>query len=105
MPHAQLITYKVSATFAHYDEQMVQPDSAVFAEMDGLISKTWLADWENNLFGGFYTWSSKQAMTEFMASEMVATVLARRFLSDVHSSDWPINEVPSKANRGISTPD
>ncbi len=100
--HAQLITYTLTAiTTAEYKTKMVDPDSSYFAGLETLVSKAWLADAESNRYGGFYIWTSKQAMEEFLASSFVSEVLARPFVTDVALADWPINETPSRTNRSV----
>ncbi|WP_338895242.1 YdhR family protein [Streptomyces sp. TG1A-60] len=102
--HAQLITYKLrDISVEQYTEQMVTPDSAYFAKIDTLVSKVWLADEATNSYGGFYLWVDQAAMTAFMSSDAVKTVMARPYLSDIASTDWPVNEPPSVLTRGVVT--
>ncbi|MGL5825052.1 MAG: YdhR family protein [Nocardioides sp.] len=100
--HAQLITYQLADISAEqYTEQMVEPDSAYFATLGGLVSKVWLADETTNSYGGFYVWVDRAAMASFMASDAVKAVLARPCVADVSSTDWPVNVEPSRSNRGV----
>jgi hypothetical protein len=100
--HAQIITYQLSdISQAEYQEQMVAPDAPVLAEVNGLISKVWLADEEKNTFGGFYLWESKDAMEAFMRSDLVAAVVSRPFVKNVSSVDYTVNEPPSRITRGL----
>src|ERR671925_1942928 len=100
--HAQVITYQLGdISQAEYQEQMVTPDAPILAEVDGLISKVWLADEEKNTFGGFYLWESKEAMEDFMQSDFVAGVVSRPFVKNVSSVDYAVNESASKITRGL----
>lgn len=100
--HAQLITYRLKdISVEQYIEQMVNPDSAYFAALDTLISKVWLADESTNRYGGFYVWTDQAAMAAFMGSDVVKAVMARPYLTDIASTDWPINEPPSRLTRGL----
>src|SRR5262245_6765674 len=90
---AQIITYQLSdISQTEYQNQMVEPDAPILADVSGLISKVWLADEENNTFGGFYLWESKEAMEVFMQSDLVAAVVSRPFVKNVSSVDYTVNE-------------
>ena len=46
-----------------------------FKELSGLISKVWLSDEANNLYGGVYTWENRQSMEDYLNSEFYDQVL------------------------------
>ena len=46
-----------------------------FKELDGLISKVWLSDKENNVYGGVYTWENRQSMEDYLSSQFYDEVL------------------------------
>ena len=99
---AQIITYQLNdISKTEYQNQMVEPDAPILADVSGLISKVWLADEENNTFGGFYLWESKEAMEVFMQSDLVAAVVSRPFVKNVSSVDYTVNEAASKITRGL----
>jgi hypothetical protein len=100
--HAQLITYQLGdISQVEYLKQMVTPDAPVLANVNGLISKVWLAAEERNTFGGFYLWESKAAMEAFMHSDLVAAVVSRPFVKNVTSVDYTVNEAASRITRGL----
>jgi hypothetical protein len=100
--HAQIITYQLNdISQAEYLNQMVEPDAPILADVSGLISKVWLADEEKNTFGGFYLWESKEAMEDFMQSDLVAAVVSRPFVKNVSSVDYTVNEAASRVTRGL----
>ena len=100
--HAQLITYQLEdISQADYLKQMVEPDAPVLAKVPGLISKVWLADEEKNAFGGFYLWENKNAMQDFMHSDLVRAVVSRPFVKNVSSVDFEVNRSASLITRGL----
>jgi hypothetical protein len=100
--HAQIITYQLGDISKNdYRTQMVEPDAPILADVNGLISKVWLADEERNTFGGFYLWESKEAMDAFMQSDLVAAVVSRPFVKNVSSVDYNVNEPASRITRGL----
>jgi hypothetical protein len=99
---AQLITYQLSdISQAEYLKQMVEPDAPVLANVPGLISKIWLADEAKNTFGGFYLWENKNAMQEFMQSDLVKAVVSRPYVRNVSSVDFEVNQEASLITRGL----
>ena len=100
---AQLITYQLSdISQAEYLKQMVEADAPVLANVQGLMSKVWLADEEKNTFGGFYLWEDRAAMEAFMHSDLVRAVVSRPFVRDVSSVDFEVNENASRVTRGLT---
>lgn len=99
---AQIITYQLNnISQAEYLKNMVEPDAPILANVNGLISKIWLADEQKNTFGGFYLWKSKEAMETFMHSDLVKAVISRPFVKNVSSVDYTVNETASKITRGL----
>jgi hypothetical protein len=100
--HAQLITYQLKdISQADYLKQMVEPDAPVLAKVPGLVSKVWLTDEAKNTFGGFYLWENKNAMENFMHSDLVKAVVSRPFVINVSSVDFEVNESASSITRGL----
>jgi hypothetical protein len=99
---AQLITYQLQdISQAEYLTKMVEPDAPILATVPGLISKVWLADEEQNTFGGFYLWENKSAMEDFMHSDLVRAVVSRPFVKNVSSVDFEVNQRASLVTRGL----
>ena len=99
---AQLITYHLSdISQAEYLKQMVEADAPVLANVQGLMSKVWLADEEKNTFGGFYLWEDRAAMEAFMHSDLVKAVVSRPFVKNVSSVDFEVNQKASSITRGL----
>ena len=46
-----------------------------FKELDGLRSKVWLSDKDNNTYGGGYTWDNRESMENYLNSEFYDQVL------------------------------
>ena len=46
-----------------------------FNEVNGLQSKVWLSDKENNVYGGVYTWDNQESMETYLNSQFYDEVL------------------------------
>ena len=70
--------------------------ASAFAEVPGLISKTWLSDQEGNTYGGVYTWENRQAMEAFGETEFFQGVAGNPNFVNFSSKSFGVLEGPSK---------
>jgi hypothetical protein len=104
MPHGQLITYTlVDIDPAAYAEQFVDPFAEYFATLETLITKVWLGVGSSGEHGGFLVWRDQAAMDAFMASEAVADIMSRPYVTDLTARDWPVDAVPSARTNGLGS--
>lgn len=101
MQFAQIFRYKLTLDENEYDGKFVDPYAEGIAGFPGLISKTWMADFENKEFASFYLWESKEAMDAFMQSPAIVTVAKEPFLQDLVITALPVVQRASKITRGI----
>ncbi len=72
--HVLIINFSLDG-LPHEDYLKIADELApAFAEVSGLKSKTWLADQENNVYGGVYLFESKQALDDYCGGELFAGV-------------------------------
>lgn len=74
-----------------------------FAEVPGLASKVWLADFDEGVFGGVYTFESTAAVDEFLRSELFAGVGSTPGLANVSVRRFGVLEGPTAVTRGLLT--
>ena len=68
-----------------------------FKALNGLISKVWLSDEENNIYGGVYTWENEQAMETFAKSELFTNAVKNNpNFVNLSVKDFGILDGPSK---------
>ena len=71
----QVVNFNLEG-IGHQDYLCATVDVApAFKELSGLISKVWLSDEDNNLYGGVYTWENRQSMEDYLNSEFYDEVL------------------------------
>ena len=68
----------------------------VFSEVAGLKSKVWLADQENNVYGGVYTFESQQALDDYCGGELFAGVGSNPNFTNISVKSFGTLEGPSK---------
>ena len=102
MKYAQIFTYNIDLpSKEEYLKNFVDPYAESISKVKGLISKLWLADFENK-YASVYLWETKEAMEEFMNSPMVAGLAKIPFLKNLTIVEYPVVEEASKITRGIS---
>ena len=101
MKYAQIFQYKLTLSREQYDTHWVEPYAQEISNVPGLISKTWMADFDNGVFASFYIWNDKESMDSFMASPAIAQVAAEPFLKELVITAIPIQEEASSITRGI----
>jgi hypothetical protein len=73
-----------------------------FANLPGLISKTWLANPETNTYGGVYLWHDLQAMEEYIETDLLKGILANPHFDNITVKDFAVLENPTRVTRGTS---
>ena len=73
------------------------------AAVPGLVSKVWLADRANSVYGGVYTFENGAAVDAFLASELLANVAATRGLVDFSVRRFEVLPEPTAVTRGLVT--
>lgn len=100
MSYAQIFNYSLDLDAEGYESRWASYAEAV-AGVPGLLTKTWLADFETATFASFYLWRSKEDADTFMASDLVARFAAEPFLRDLSITALPVAERASRITRGL----
>ena len=100
--HIQVINFHLKdvteADFRAHAEEV----APAFAEVPGLISKVWLANQSTNTYGGLYTWTNREAMEEYVKSDLFKAIATNPNLAGVRSIDFDVLEEPTSVTRGLA---
>ena len=94
--HILIINFNLQDLSRAQFEEACQDLAQTFAEIPGLITKTWLANEETNTYGGVYHFENKQAMLDYKESEIFATIGANPAFINPVITDFGILDGPSK---------
>ncbi len=100
--HIQIVNFQLKDLSEEDYVKGCEQEAPAFAELPGLISKVWLADRETNTYGGVYTWRDRQAMENYMKSELFNAVATDPNLVDMTSKDFAVLEGPTRVTRGLA---
>lgn len=76
--------------------------SPIWAQIPGLTSKVWLEDSETNAYGGVYIWESKEAMNDFLRSELFEAIANNQNFVNATVKDYGVIEAPTRVTRGFA---
>ena len=99
--HIQVINFNLEGINRAEYEAVCDELAGAFAALPGLISKHWLADEENNTYGGVYIWETRDAYEAYLNSELFAVVAANQALVNIVSKDFDVIEGPTRVTRGL----
>ena len=99
--HIQVSNFNLEGINRAEYEAVCDELAGAFAALPGLISKHWLADEENNTYGGVYIWETRDAYEAYLNSELFAGVVANPTLVNIVSTDFDVIEGPTRVTRGL----
>src|ERR1700741_3767934 len=72
---ALVVTFKNTASQEHFTAPPAKP-APLFPEVDGLLTKIWIADPESATKGGIYLFRDRTALDAYLGSDLFASILA-----------------------------
>ena len=72
-----------------------------FAAVPGLISKFWLADRAEGIYGGVYVFESEKAVGDFLGSDLFAAVGSTPGLVNISVRRFGVLDGPTRVTRGF----
>lgn len=99
--HIQIVNFHLEGVSEEEYRGQVEAIAPAFANLSGLVSKTWLANPETNTYGGVYVWRDKRAMEEYETTDIYKGMLANPRLEGVTAKDFAVLENPTRITRGL----
>lgn len=100
--HVQIVKFNLNClTEAEY-RQRADDRAHLFADIPGLISKTWLADTATNTYGGVYLWQDRPAMEAYVRGPVFQAVRADPNFANLTTIDFDVLAAPSRVTRGLA---
>jgi heme-degrading monooxygenase HmoA len=100
--HILIINFALEGISAEQYGGQVEAVAPAFAELPGLVSKTWLANEETNTYGGLYVWQEREAMEAYKESDIYKGMVANPHLKGVTVRDFAVLEAPTRITRGLA---
>ena len=101
--HVQIVNFRLEGIGEEDYRRHCEAIAPAFANLPGLVSKTWLANPETNTYGGVYVWRSREAMEDYKRTDIYQGMLANPHLDEVVSKDFAVLENPTRVTRGLES--
>ena len=101
--HAAMVTFETRDLSREKYEQLCDQFAPAIAEVPGLISKTFVAGLEPNVFGGFYLFRTKADADAYQASDITTGFKADPHVANFKVVDFEVLESPSRVTRGLTS--
>ena len=99
--HIQIVNFHLAGIGDDEFRAMSDQLAPAFAEVPGLISKTWLADAASNTYGGVYLWDTEASCRNYKASELFNAVKTHPNFAEVSSREFGVLDGPSRITRAF----
>ena len=86
---ALVVTFKTPASQEQFTAATAE-HAPLFAEVDGLLTKIWIADPESAGYGGIYLFRDRTALDAYLESALFASILAE---PSFEGTSWRCYEV------------
>ena len=100
--HVQIVNFQLKGISEEEYRRQCEIIASAFANLPGLISKTWLADPETNTYGGVYVWRNLQAIKDYTRTDLYKGILANPHFDKVTVKNFAVLEDPTRVTRGTS---
>jgi len=98
---ALVVTFKTHASQEQFTAATAE-HATVFAELDGLLAKIWIADPESGTKGAVYLFGDRTALDAYLESDLFAGILAEpSFEGTSWRSYHVIDELTARTQPGI----
>jgi heme-degrading monooxygenase HmoA len=101
--HVQIVNFRLEGIGEEDYRKHCEAIAPAFANLPGLVSKTWLANPDTNTYGGVYVWRSREAMEDYKRTDIYKGMLANPHLDGVVSKDFAVLENPTRVTRGLES--
>ena len=100
--HIKIVTFSLEGISEEAYRQQVDAVASAFADLPGLVSKTWLANEQTNTYGGVYVWEDREALEGYAETNLFKGMAANPYLKNLTVRDFDVLEGPTRITRGAA---
>ena len=98
--HIQIVNFRLEDMGEEEYRAITETIAPAFANLPGLVSKTWLANPQTGAYGGVYVWQSREAMENYKESDIYRGIATNPHFADVTAKDFAVLKGPTRVTRG-----
>ena len=99
--HVLVVNFNLKGVDEQQYAALCDQVAPAFAAVPGLLSKVWLKDSANGIYGGVYTFQDRAAFEDFRQSALFGTVAGHPNLTNITARDFGILEAPTRVTHGL----
>ena len=100
--HIQIDNFRLEGMGEEDYRGIAEAIAPAFANMPGLVSKTWLANPQTGIYGGVYVWQSREAMEAYKETDSYRGMATNPHFADLTAKDFAVLERPTSITRGVA---
>jgi hypothetical protein len=98
--HVLIVTFRLEGMSEAEYYRGCDEEAPAFAEIPGLIAKTWLADPVTNTYGGVYKFGDQASLEAYLASDLFRSIGETPGLAGVAAQRFGVLEGPTRVTHG-----
>jgi heme-degrading monooxygenase HmoA len=98
----QIITFSLDGLSEQDYLRLIESAAPAFAELPGLVSKTWLANAKTNTYGGVYLWQDRESMEGYAETDVFKQMAANPNFKNFTVREFDVPEGSSRITRGLT---
>jgi hypothetical protein len=95
-----MVNFSLSGLDPENYGQHCEQIAPIFADLPGLVSKTWIANPASNTYGGLYVWRDRQSLEDYLASDVFKSLGTSPYLTNVTAREFGVLDAPTRITRG-----
>ena len=100
--HVLIVNFSLKDISEEEYRGIAESVAPAFANLPGLVSKTWLADAETNTYGGVYHWRSREASEDYKRTDIYRGMEANPHFENLVVKEFAILEEPTRTTHGLA---
>jgi heme-degrading monooxygenase HmoA len=100
--HILIVNFSLKGMDEEEYRGVAESVAPAFANLPGLVSKTWLADAKTNTYGGVYLWRSREAMEDYKQTDIYKGMQANPHFENFSVRDVAILEAQTRTTHGLA---
>ena len=101
--HIQIINFNLKDISDEDYHGLCELIAPIFANLPGLISKTWLADSKTNTYGGIYVWQDREAMEDYAETDIFKGIETNPHFEGIIVKNFAVLDSPTRITGGPMT--
>jgi heme-degrading monooxygenase HmoA len=101
--HIQIVNFNLKDISEEDYRGLCESIAPIFANLSGLVSKTWLADSTTNTYGSIYVWQDREAMEYYEETDIFKGIETNPHFEGITVKDFAVLDSPTRITGGSAS--